>query len=140
MRKRTKRYFLLLEVLISLALVSLCLIPLIAPIVIANRSVSQLTLEMEAERGASQAYTIILKEMHEETIPFSELFIKAERELQIPHSQLRFSYHFGEAKIKKENEQPKYLLLPVVITVTPRSGKPLTFTYQVFVEKGSDIK
>jgi len=143
----SKKPFLLLEVLISILIVSLCLVPLIQGPIFTYREEMRLLEEMERERIAELSFfeakeTLLNREIPWERLPSkgetSHPFSLSSKEMKIPGLKRKkversFTLHCTGEKEGKNGEI--YRLLQVRIKLLPSVKKEKTPTYGLMVQK-----
>lgn len=139
MFKLYKRPMLLLEVLIALALVALCSIPLLYPHVALVMQQKSFVKVMEAERTVNLMHVELLALLQQNKIPWSAIQehqaipiddLMKEMTTTIPFTG---TYKFTEGKHKFNDQTGWHVyLLTVTFTVgTPKQSKPYVFPYDV---------
>lgn len=132
MRRTSKRYMILLEILIALALVTLCILPLLTPHVAMIKQQKKFISEMKLDHLVHLLYVDMLEQMQQNKISWT--LINDQNPIPIdeamwqrigesPPPNLKGSYRFGEVK-KKENETTQWgaHLLSLTFTFEPTSG------------------
>jgi len=132
MKRVVKRPILLLEVLIALALVALCAIPLLAPQTDMIRAERRFLNEIEADRLANVVFADIVQKMYENLIPWEALY--GEAEVPIEGKGAKISYQFENLYGKPSKQDPKYALFELSIKIDD-----LVFSYHIFVEKEKEL-
>lgn len=134
-KTKKKRTMLLLEVLIALALVVLCVLPLIGPHVDLLRQQKQFVSTMELDRAVNLLYVNLLERMHKNQLPINLLFDKQPKPIDplltdlsginLPH--LTGSYQIEEIKHKGKNENGwNVYLLKLTFSLQKQSGEAAT--------------
>lgn len=104
-----RRYLLLLEVLIALAIISLCLLPLITPHVLVYKIQKEFTQHLEMGNLANRFYGDILEQLHKNEIPWQTIQDKVSMPLE--SLKLRegknnyegtYQFHILEKKVNQE--------------------------------------
>ncbi len=139
-RKR-KKNFLLVEVIIGLALFSLCALPLARqPFLLAQKSHARL-FEAEIARQAEVAHCNVIADLHSGRIDWNSLPKKPRERLSLPNTPCEI--HLGEKSqkytqkavirlksSKETTEQQEARLLELKITYSqPGRNKPYSFSY-----------
>jgi len=143
--KLRKRQFLLLEVMIALALVSIAILPLLSPhFQIYQRQIA-FTHKLEADLAAPSIYAALVQKLHQNEILFGDIELKTSYPIDTPFLDsisypssfpYRGKYHFSINKQKK-NEQYGLYLVTLTLELHPKS-KPkdiLTYRYQIFISR-----
>lgn len=117
-----KKTFLLLEVLICLAIVSLTIFPLLAPSLMIAQNERAFSDELKRARAASALFGEITVKLYRHEIPFEDVIGEAEYP----------NFKFEEpTAIKKDDEgRPRFVLVPITITIAKSA-----YRYSVFLEK-----
>lgn len=135
----SKRPVVLLEVIIALALVALCALPLLAPQTDIIRAERRFLHQIEADRVAGVIYADIVQKMYGGSITWEELLSSEERDVEgvlfPPGWPFKTTYHFETIKMKPDKTNPKYALFRILITMRADNMKTLEFPYTIFVEK-----
>lgn len=143
-----KRHILLLEVLIALALVALCAFPLLAPQMMMIRSEREFLHDIEADRVANTIFVNIVQKMYSNSITWQQLNSPEEfpidsnllNEMSLPRGwPYAMTCRFKIGNQKPVGKPAQFALVEVWITMTPKEGNPLTFFYEVFVEKEPEL-
>jgi len=142
--KRKKRPYLLLEVIISMILVSLFLFPILSPHVYILRAQQKAIETMQNDHVANRLYVHILRELYENRIPISALL--EEQTLTIQDATLRdlgfesfaknyqIAYRFEEEKHKpKDDPYQHYLFNLFLILKQKPSSKETTYHFSFFL-------
>ena len=143
-----KRSFLLLEVLISLSLILLCIVPLVVRPLELYRTENELLWEMEGERLADWTYSEIKETLLKNEIPWKKLpdekkkigtFPLPDATVSLPRGKPKTIQRIFTLELKKEKEGPKgevYRFMRVEISFSPSlSKKKRKFVYKVMVRK-----
>lgn len=145
-----KRPFLLLELLIALALVALCAIPLIAKPVLAYLSELQNLEEEERIRLADWTFSEIKEQMYKNTIPWTDLpglketkgpfFLNASF-IQIPGKEPKriersFTFYGKGEKFGADGEIFRMIHVKIELT-PPLSKKKNNYNYRTIAKKTS---
>ena len=147
MKRVVKRHMVLLEVMIALALIALCALPLLTPQTDMIRAERRFVDEIEADRTANIIFANIAQKMYQDTIQWDALFNEEEVPIEgelLEGAHLRktwpykMTYHFKNKKKKPANEPPLYALFELTITMNSKVEK-LTFNYEIFVEKEQEL-
>lgn len=131
----------LLEILIALALVALCMIPLISPHITLIQQQKRFDATMEIDRVVNLLYVDILERMQKNEIPWNKI---QDRSSQIPiddilerlqekNIPLTGFYQFGEI-IHKANKDTGWEVhhLSLTFAITPKgSSNPLVFPFSI---------
>lgn len=146
MYRLNKRPMLLLEVIIALALVALCALPLIAPHLELVNQQRHLSRTVEVDRAVNLLYVQVLEQLQKNKIPWSSivehqplLIEPLVEEMKLAEGDLKISikgtYRIDEVK-HKENEDSGWSVywLKVVFNVhLPESKKAVVFPYDVTI-------
>ncbi len=148
MRKKEKRPFILLEILLALTLVSLCAIPLIVKPIAAYRFEMKALEEVEGERLADWTFSEIKEEMLQLKIPWEKLPALSETagpfplnpgSIQVPGRQPKKIKRSFTLYCKGEKEGmagQTYRMLYIKIEFNPvLSKKKKTYTYRLPVQR-----
>lgn len=143
-----KRPFLLLEVLISLALILVCIVPLVLRPLELFRSENRLLWEMERERLVDWTFSEIKEKLLKNEIPWKKLPSEKNQSVTfslpdvtafLPKGKQKKFHRTFSLKMKKEKEGLKgevYRMLEVSIFFTPTlSKKEKPFVFSVMVRK-----
>lgn len=139
MYKKSKRTMLLLEVLISLAIVALCLLPLISAHTSLYKANKQFTEAMQATRIANRIYVEILEQLHKNELPWGHIQGHQSQSLDSLLNKSGISkcsgkYQFNEV-IFKQNKQTGWtmfqLALTLDLTFDGQSEHPHQFEYRL---------
>lgn len=146
MRRASRRHFTLLEVMISLALIVLCILPLIYPHVALYKAQSAFVNEMKVDRLVQRLYAEMLVKLYRGEVSWSE--VEGEKAVEIDAGQFEKEgipkgYFKGSYRWKIEHYKPTppaertaYLLeLDYEIAFTQENRPPLHYLYQIFVER-----
>lgn len=149
-RSIQKRSFLLIELLISLALVACCLFPLIKPHVSIHKSERKALEQMQIEMHVERAFCLLKQYLYEQKITWKqlqknegvggELGLK-NVEVFIKEKESRpfiCTYHLQMPKdgsAYKKSPRRDVCILNVEFTFTPASGDELKFHRTLFVEQ-----
>lgn len=133
---KTKRPFLLLEVLIALALVALCAIPLIYPHVAIYLSQKEFVSKIELDHKVSLNYVNILEKLHRNEISLDD--IRNETLFTLPEGMNgyigTYSFHIIKEKFSKTLNGPGAMLVELKIRFeNPLTRKTQSFSYKVFL-------
>lgn len=145
--KVQKRSFTLLEVLIALALIVGCIIPLIYPHVVLFQAQNAFVSEMKVDRLVQTLYADTLVSLYRNEIPWNEL--ESEKEVTIDPAILKNAgiptgLFSGKTQWKIEYSKPKppqertVYLLELTFTfdfLQESTHKPLVYRYDIFVER-----
>lgn len=139
-KRHLKRPMILLEVLIALALISLCMIPLISPHVTLIQQQKRFVTTMEMDRVVNLMYVDVLERLQKNEIPWRAIqekqalpiddIVERIQEKKIP---LTGSFQFGEVH-HKENDTTGWHVyeLSITFTIFPKNAsKPLVFPFTV---------
>lgn len=132
---------LLLEVLIALALISLCIIPLISPHVILFKVHKQFATTLELGHTVNQMYVEVLEKLHKNEISWNAIQDKQQISItnlldsaQRKDAPFTGTYQFGEI-IHKTNDKTGWSVYNLTVTflISPRRGNdtstPIKFQY-----------
>lgn len=153
MIKVKKRHMILLEVMIALALIALCVLPLLAPHAFLLKHQKQFVSTIELDHVVNLLYADTLERLHRQEIAWQNIQEKTVFPVDASaYARIRFdktlpfigSYHFEDIKRKiNEKEQWGTHLLKLIFTFVPtqvvgegqseKKIKPLEYTYQIFV-------
>lgn len=143
MRVLRKLHMILLEIVIALALVALCILPLIGPHIEIVRSHLKFAKLMELDRAANLIYVDLLEQMHRNSLPFPDIKNPHVFPLNLDHlSKDKTDFPAIEASYKftgksKGNESARLYLLQLHINVKPKGASEeeasKEFTYPVCV-------
>lgn len=138
---KKRRHFLLLEVIIAMALIALCIIPLITPFYEISKSQNRLNTKMQIDHSINQVYIHILEKLYDnkiswkslsekEKISFSEDLLKnIENKENLKNGFIQF---FTEKKtINKTSGWQKYLMRLEITIPKKNNSKPLKFQYLI---------
>lgn len=142
MRIISRRHMILLEILIALALITLCILPLLTPHVAMIKQQKKFINEMKLDHTVHLLYVDVLEQMQQNKISWAQIAEKKPIPIDDamwtriganspPH--LKGSYRFDEVK-RKENETTLWAahLLTVTFTFEPETG--------AFDEAGKDMR
>jgi hypothetical protein len=157
MKLHPKRPFLLLEVLIAIFLISLCLLPLLAPYGLIFRDQRRFSDKIYLDYATSQLYAGILEKLYLNTIPWEQLKSTAPvpidstlLEQTIGHAiPWKGSYAFTKHTQKPKEGDKDYNggnapfsahLFKLDFTFTPQSNanikdKKMEYTYDIFIAR-----
>lgn len=150
MFKVCKRPILLLEVLIAIALVTLCILPLLAPHVEILREQQRLITHMKIDHQINLLYVDLLESLQKNEIAWGDLLsgrifsveegkwnAADKNTLKVP---LKVTYQFEldqhKPQKKKENGEWEVYVFKLIFHATStilQKEKPLSFTYRVCV-------
>ena len=144
-----RRYFLLLEVLISLAFVTIAIIPLLYPHFFIYQQQRSFINKIDIDIAVNEFYGKIVEQLQQSqisweaieqqhAIPITEQFWSASEEYR-RSPPFTGAYRFRIVKSKKNDQYGLYLLeLTIVVDSNPKSHKThkmLTYTYQIFATR-----
>lgn len=149
---KQKHPFLLLEVIISFALVVLCVTPLMQSPINAYRALLAQLEKLECDRIAAYTFSEIKLLLLENEIPWTHMpdkisqaphrLLQPPSHLQIPglySKQVFRSYQIWVEKEKEGSQREIYRILGLRITLIPKSqtahSKPLKYNYLLFCQK-----
>ena len=140
-------HFLLLEVMISFALIVLCVLPLISPHIAIFKSQKDFVDRIELDHVVNLLYGDMYASLYRNEIPWESVI----SENQIPIDDIILerigwkkpfpftgSYHFGVVKYKPKKEAPYRLyLISLTYEFTPKGkeSKPFKYEYEIFIER-----
>lgn len=115
--RASKRYFLLLEVMIAFALIVLCALPLIYPHTFILRSQKEFIQEIQLDHYVNAHYAELVEALYKNQIPWD--VISGQRTLPLNPSKLPFkgTLKFEELK-SKPDDSPSYTVYLFEITYT----------------------
>jgi len=145
--KKNKRYALLLEVVIALALVALCVIPLLAPQAFILYRQQRFMNEIDLDHLVNLLYADIILHLYKNEIPWNNLMNSTQYEVDstmlkrvgsnknIPFKGI---YQFKEKKHKPKKESPYTIYLFDLDFNFSREdpkadAKPLVYHYEIFL-------
>lgn len=149
--KINKRPFLLLEVLIAIALVSLCILPLLSPYVAIFKDQRHFADKIELDHAINLLYGDIIEKLHRNSIPWEA--IEGSQSFSVDSEALKeltgypvpwrgsYFFDFKESKFKPKPAEPfTVYLLTLVFSFQPliapeKETEPLKYSYQVFVAR-----
>lgn len=134
--RKTKRAFLLLEVLIAFALVTLCAIPLIYPHAAIYRTQKEFVNKIELDHEVNLIYVNLLEKLHRNEIPLED--IRHETLFTLPQTIKGYTgtYHFETIREKSSVALggPGAMLAALKIEFkNPLTKKSYLFSYKVFL-------
>jgi hypothetical protein len=142
-----KRPFLLLEVLIAFALVSLSMIPLMRPHIVILQEEKAFLKELELDKRVNQFYVDMLESLYNNRIPWEE--ITQGTEGVFTEEALRSLPYKGKWKLEAVKNKPKkvevqypesYHLIELNLSFTPVHGKDREkntkdFSFTIFITR-----
>lgn len=139
--RKSRRYFLLLEVLLAMAIVTLCVFPLVTPIVAIYRAERKLSREILLDGYVNRLYVDFVKALHRKQISFDALIDPTAEMIEDP--QLKAWGFEGKREIELIKSKPKLpetpwrFLFQVHYTFWEKGKDPerLDYTYQFYVEQ-----
>lgn len=158
--KVKKRHMILLEVMIALALIALCVLPLLAPHAFLLKQQKQFISTIELDHAVNLLYADMLEKLHKQEIPWQGIqegtvfpidesaYKRINYDKTLPFTG---TFRFEDIKHKiNEKEQWGVHLLKLIFTFVPtqqltgaeseKKIKPLEYSYQVFVTYQSGEK
>ncbi len=129
-KKKHKRYFLLLEVMISFALVVLCALPLIYPHTYILRMQREFIQEIELDHYVNNNYAELTEMLYKNQVPWEVISGKRTLPLNPPDIPVTGTLQFEEKK-HKPDEAPTYGVYLFEITYTFTNG--LKYTYNLML-------
>ncbi len=139
---KKKRHVLLLEVLIALAIVTLCILPLLHPHVAILSEEKSFVREIELDRLVGLIHSdMLVEQFYRENIQWWT--IEQDQPIEITDDRLdklgfRGSYSFKRKLRKSKMEDGMYLhnLVSVIYAFTPtQGGDPLSYSYDLYVTR-----
>lgn len=142
MKILNKKYFQLLEVMIALAIVSLCAIPLIYPHIFMSRQQQILKRELGYDHIANLIYVDLLEQLYINKIGWDVIVNKtpiAISDVQFANAGLPGS---GTTIISSESKgDGKVCLLTTVIAIQPPAPeKPIEYTFKSYLKRAQGDK
>lgn len=138
MLKRSKRPFLLLEVLISFMLIVLCILPLLAPHVAIYKEQKQFINRIELNNRINLLYVDILEKMHKGEITLAEIINQSSFSYPVTPS-LNAIYTFSLAKEKKRNKEGFNVHLAKLEILTQPIHGSASYTYEYLIFFASQL-
>ena len=142
-----RRYFLLLEVLISFALVALCVLPLISSHVSIYKLQRQFVDKIELDHVVNLIFGEIYGGLYRNEIPLATLLTSNEVNIEPEILQragwdkpfpYKGNYKFDIIKYKPKREEALYktYLFNLTLSFTPQNqlSNPITYEYKIFIE------
>jgi len=146
MRLSSRRYMMLLEVMIAFALVALCILPLIYPHVAIYRAQRQFERKVQLDHAVNLLYGEVVQRLYLNRIPWDQLlhasFPVDEAMLTnagVDPTQYSYvgNYRFTEELHKPKKPAPYSVwLLNLTFRFVPKektSAEPLEYEYEVFI-------
>ncbi len=149
---RYRRPFQLLEVMISILLFTICIVPILSSHVRIYRADREYLQDLRFDHIAQLTCAYVVQQVYKHNIPFAHLTDQQQHPLDIPFSDADFNrpftvefdipytIHFeGKCNLNKETNQEHdhYYLVNLSLIFTPISaskGKQQTRTMQLFLE------
>lgn len=141
-----KRHFLLLEVLIALAIVIACAIPLMTSQAFIYKTEKQFLTKLEIDRLMNLLFTDVMQMLMENKISWGTITDSTEQPFEYQSTQYfppNFPYdakfHFGSIRPKEGSKtyNESYYLVNLYITLHPtkQSEPPVEYSYNVAITK-----
>ncbi len=147
-RRTRKRSFLLFELLVSMALITLCLFPLVKPLAAMRRADRSYLENIQLERAAQNAFCLIKAKLYENKFhSWNQLGSSTSGELPDPFhivmsKDLYRTYHcsYTIKRPFKDSKKPKLHKVGRVITIainlqTDSKKDPIVFNRTLYLEK-----
>ena len=145
--KREKRHILLLEVLIALMLVTMCILPLLAPHIAMVQEERVFQREIELDRIVNLLYgDLLVEKFYRQEQEWWSVLNATSTEIQ--DERVRKLGYTGSytisRKLRKKKlqgvEDYRYNLISIRYEFTPESGEnPLTYTYELYVKRPGEL-
>ena len=138
--KRQRRSMLLLEVLMALALVALCILPIIAPQIGIVKAQKSFMHQMELDHAVHLLYVDVLEKLYTNKINWNEIEQQTASSINremIPE-KYEGTYHFQIVKHKKDKtEEWQVYLIKLVFTLSAKDNlkQPFSFPYTLTLVK-----
>lgn len=123
--KKRKRPFLLLEVIISFAIVVGCILPLIYPHVVMYKSKKQFEENIQKNHVVNLLYVDILEKLHRNEIAWQEI----EQKKEFPFERGRFK---GSYKFEENHKPPDATGFSVAILQLSITLDTMKYEYEIF--------
>lgn len=141
MAKIHKRHILLLEVLIAIAIIVMCIVPMLQPHLYMLQEEKSFIREVELDRVVGVVYTnLLVDRFYRPNITWDEILSGYTHPIDSPDlTRLGYtgSYSFKLDKKKGKMAEDEFALdlLKVTLAFQPKGGKPISYSYDLFVQR-----
>lgn len=141
-KKASKKPFLLLEVMIAIALITLCILPMLSPFVRIYQAERNSTREIHATLVLSQLHVSFIERLHKIEIPWGDLVSGEVQPLSSPAlAALGYEgYRLVTISKNKPPKDPIYFLFNIDYLLIPSTFTPLNPSPELFQSPPADKK